>query len=424
MTKRFLLALGLALGSLLAAAQNVSYALPDAGTYDCGGAALSARSAPSATGGWGVVFGVQPNSSLYGNLVLSADGKYRLSNGGGGSYSAKPSGEFKFTTGPLAAFHSQFEARNGRFNIFFQPGKLVKDSDPLVCSRASSAAHVTLKNGPNPGLPGTLTLVDDQGKLSDLAVAAGKLTPYPDAAQGAYPYRARNGELLFDLGDEIIIAAGDGKARIRLPPDQEVAPLDSIVRTRYNYVLSPDGQRYAYELRIYPETVTVLRTRGGSLLAKLVGYQTPAFLPDGRLIVAGVDKGNAGLYLTDAQGVHPQRLPINVGFPSMPSASPDGGQIAFVDDVTRTLKRVKLDGSGLNTLALDAGGTVAARGWPVWSPDGRWIAVIADYDNTPFNTELMVVSGDGDLAKTQVLQVPQLNTIHLPDRPLYRLSWW
>ena len=62
-----------------------------------------------------------------------------------------------------------------------------------------------------------------------------------------------------------------------------------------------------------------------------------------------------------------------------------------------------------------------ALGCPVWSPDGRWVAVIAELDGTPYDAELMVAP----VAKgpVQFLADAQMDVIHTDPRSPYCMSW-
>ena len=401
--------------------QTVTYSLPDAGRYACGSSNVSATSSPNIDGTPNITYGVQDIASIFGDLILEAGNTYRLTNGGKGCYTAKPNGEIRFT-GPLQdpKTKTYFNAKDGRFNIYFEFGASAgKSASRLLCSRQSKAAQATVVGDPNPGLPGSLVFYRrdlTQKGYHRLEVASGKLSRLP---QGGYLRQSRNGELIFDnAADEIVIATADGQVRARLTKDIYSS---RTLQVRQHYTLSPNGKRYAYGMRLPDGYAVLVRDRDGTLLAQLPGYQSPEFLPDGRLLLAGIPEVQAGLYLTDAGYTSLRRIDPDLSAPLFPAASPDGRSVAFVQD--GKLYVMGLDGSGLRplSLVLDKDNSGLALGCPVWSSDGRWVAVIAELDGTPYDAELMVAPvGKGPV---QFLADAQLNVIHTDPRPPYCLSW-
>ena len=414
MRRLFGLAFLLAFVCSVVVGQTVSYTLPEPGEYRC--AAFNLSATPNSGGG--VTFGVEQIASASGNLVLLAGNKYRFTNGGGGSYTAKPNGEIRFT-GPLGnpKLRTYFIAKGGAFNIYIESGPTNSPSR-LECTRRSSAARLTLKGDPNPGLPGTIlyySQTDTAHRL--LQVSSGRPQPLPT---GAYMRQSRNGELIFENANgELVITAPDGQVRERLT---EEIHQETLVRVRDDFTLSPDGQRYAYNIRLPNGPAVLVRDRSGRLLANIPGYQSPDFLPDGRLLLAGLPNGPQGVFITDTTYANPRRINANTRTPFTPTASPDGRAVAFVD--AGKLYAMNLDGSGLRPLPLTFAGTERqALGCPVWSPDGKWVAVIADADGAPFNAELMVSPVRGDASKVQVLTDTELNPFRTTVQPLYCLSW-
>jgi WD40 repeat protein len=426
------------LGALIALAvilpvglgQTITYTLPEQGQYRCAAYNISALSEPDLNGSPNINYGVQEIASIYGNLVLEANNRYRLTNGGGGTYTAKPNGEIRFS-GLLSnpKLKTYFNAKNGAFNVYIE--SLNASGKPLSrveCTRRSKAARVILEGGPNPGLPGTIVYYSkSDSAFRQLKVAAGELKALP---AGEYLRQARNGELILEnAANELVIASLDGQVRARLT--EEVRRGGS-TRIRDGYTLSPDGKRYAYNIRLQEGPAVLVRDRNGQLLATIPGFQSPDFLPDGRLLLSGLSSFSAalsglsnppqGVFLTDNTYDNPRRIDPNLSAPLTPAASPDGRFVAFVNN--KKLHVMNLDGTGLRTLPLTLGkSTAEAMFCPVWSPDGKWIAVIAEADNAPYTGELLVSPVNGDAKSVQVLVDAQLNLFQAPDRPMYCLSW-
>ncbi|GAB3665454.1 hypothetical protein GCM10027594_33010 [Hymenobacter agri] len=182
---------------------------------------------------------------------------------------------------------------------------------------------------------------------------------------------------------EVINAAGN---QIRVVFDSKVS--SSILGPR----VSPDGTKIAFTYIGYyfqaPITFgygTVVVDMSGNYVAGIANYFSPSWLPDGRLLLAGdYDSGishsapttpsaKAGLYLATLAGgtITPTRLAgVSTNpTPILPSASPDGSRIAFVQN--NHLWLVNPDGSGLRQLTNASN---SQEGPATWSPDGKYVA--------------------------------------------------
>ena len=122
------------------------------------------------------------------------------------------------------------------------------------------------------------------------------------------------------------------------------------------------------------------------------GVEGASFSPDGTTVVFALLEGaqhlEPGLYLIDADGGTPRRLPVEprrIYFPEQdrsfstglyfPAFSPDGTKIAFFDgfgDSTHSLRVVNVDGSDLHVLIDNIDGYRITD--LVWSPDGKTLA--------------------------------------------------
>jgi Tol biopolymer transport system component len=127
-------------------------------------------------------------------------------------------------------------------------------------------------------------------------------------------------------------------------------------------------------------------------------YSTPAWSPDGRAIAFGSAGGRgAGVSVMNADGSGQRRLTGG----ARPSWSPDGSQIAFVSgrDGNAEIYLMNAEGSGQQKLVAHTLRNAVVDSTPAWSPDGRKIAFVSGRRRTfPFRveaTEISVVNADG-----------------------------
>ncbi len=167
-------------------------------------------------------------------------------------------------------------------------------------------------------------------------------------------------------GKSLVSVSDDGTARV-----WDVDTADDVVVMRGHTgppccaAFSSDGHRVASAgadgtVRIWGPDPVVLS--GGGPAAQL------SWSPDGRRVAAVDQDGNVRVWPTDGR-TDPAVLPARITHESQATFSPDSRRIATADgtDVIRIW-----DETGRSTeLRADAGGLL----FPVWSPDGRWLAV-------------------------------------------------
>lgn len=175
----------------------------------------------------------------------------------------------------------------------------------------------------------------------------------------------RNGGTASDLLGRLFVMNGDGSG---------VTPVDTTLSGVNDVVPSPDGRRMiVLKTAESHDEIYVLRTDSGR--ATHIGSGTaPAWSPDGRSLafmrqdlVGGV--WAVHVYVADADGRRVIRLARGDDF----AWSPDGASLAvklqwrFAD----TIAIVPVGGGSPRVVSRSDGGD----GTPVWSPDGRWIAL-------------------------------------------------
>ena len=96
-----------------------------------------------------------------------------------------------------------------------------------------------------------------------------------------------------------------------------------------------------------------------------------SWTPDGRIVYHSDADGIDNIWITDADGSHPQQLTSNARINQCPAVSPDGRYIVFQSDRTGVphIWRMNVDGGDQRQLSNGPGGAQN----PQYSPDGRWI---------------------------------------------------
>lgn len=160
----------------------------------------------------------------------------------------------------------------------------------------------------------------------------------------------------------------------------------------------------------------VLLLVGGLLAAVLRGRSTPnqssAFVPaaapatPGEIAFVSNRDGTYHIYTIEADGSHLRRLTSSNQQDYAPVWSPDGQKIAFLQTSyvfdhpapiappPHYVYVINADGSGLRDLTPFSGSQFF--GPPVWSPDGRWLALSCARDHTDeTGGQLCILAGDG-----------------------------
>lgn len=146
---------------------------------------------------------------------------------------------------------------------------------------------------------------------------------------------------------------------------------------------SPDARIVYYDVITPPNNLRLARldlrsTTVDTLDAGCVNLEEPAVAPDGtRLAAAGqcVDRDQRwGIYLLGLENAEPRRLTDTTRSYSSPAWSPDGTQLVFNAGGGAEVERTMVVG--------DTAGHVRSLGKAgfqlAWSPDGEWIAFIAE----------------------------------------------
>jgi dipeptidyl aminopeptidase/acylaminoacyl peptidase len=192
-------------------------------------------------------------------------------------------------------------------------------------------------------------------------------------------------EIALSADGNLYVVDVDGKTMQRIP-DGGVFVQDP--------AWSPDGSWIAFSLdRLQPADeagVYLVRPDGSDLtkLTGLAGASSPEWSPDGtRIVFAAFD----GLHVAARDGSDMRQLVAAESHEDLeaPSWSPDGTRIAYVNGGVWT---VALDGTRKFLLY----GSQAVSGGPVWSPDGRYIAISFDAQDAG----IIIMKRDGTILHT------------------------
>ena len=248
--------------------------------------------------------------------------------------------------------------------------------------------------------------MDRRHRLAHLILATGvalSLIPLIAVvdAQGQIAFVSRR-----DGNPEIYVMAADGKNQRRLTNNRADDWFPS---------WSPDGRRIAFisERDGHPDRnpgwftseIYVMDADGGNL-QNLTNHpsddRSPSWSPDGKRIVFESDRdGNPDIYVMDADGGNQQRLTENRNNDGDPSWSPDGERIVFsaqreghVENkfgITDEIYVMDADGGNQQRLTDNRN-----NDWdPVWSPDGKRIAFMADRKGDFVKFDIYVMDADG-----------------------------
>jgi len=157
--------------------------------------------------------------------------------------------------------------------------------------------------------------------------------------------------------------------------------------------LSPDGKKVAFV--VHGEVFAASAKDGGD--AARVSRTTAAesdvaWAPDSRRVAYVSDRDGAPhLFLYDF-GAGAETLLTSGGTDEAPRFSPDGKTLAFVRN-QRELRLLDLETKAERLLAEGTFGDALGAEQPVWSPDGRWLAILSEGEKGFTNVGLVPAAG-------------------------------
>jgi WD40-like Beta Propeller Repeat len=350
---------------------------PDAGKYSCLTTQLS--NAPNAPLG-SVIF----IPAAFGNIILDGKGNYKLPTlKNSGSYKFdKTTSKLTFTTGDLTALKASRPGfDNGRYRFI-----LTYQTISYECSHQPDGNNpVGTDNKPRPpgilnkGLKGSLIVSTANrylgfvGSVYTVDLATGKSNPV--FADGVGVQNIKGEILHFDKQSRLKLTDKTGNITIKQLTERTSANFDD-----FYPAISASGEYYALsapntnESGIFAGMATsgtklIIYNRNGKKVADFSGYTHAAWRPNGGLIVAGDNDSARGLFIIDANLKTVKKLVDGFETAQFPAVSPDDKTVAFVKN--GEIWTIGINGTNPKVAIL--GGKA---GFPVWSPDGKYIAAL------------------------------------------------
>jgi TolB protein len=241
---------------------------------------------------------------------------------------------------------------------------------------------------PTPNLLATLAAItpsqSDPTSPAPAATAVAPTSPvFADGLSGKIAFTCQVFKV--QSSDQICIMNANGSGYRRLTTEDGI---------RHFYPsLAPDGQSVVYvafrETNVYEIYEISLDGQVTRLTDRLGVLTAPEISPDNLAIVFtrwNPENDTHSIWLVDRDGSHPRKV-IDLGWD--PTWSPDGTQILFASnrDGPNQLYAVNLDGSGLRQVS----DLPALRGRSDWSTLGQ----VVTYSGEPWKRELYLMNADG-----------------------------
>jgi eukaryotic-like serine/threonine-protein kinase len=207
----------------------------------------------------------------------------------------------------------------------------------------------------------------------------------------------------FAIGWWFTVSSGGGS---QFPADYRLDRLTSDIGLTYQPALSPDGRLVAYasdragkdNLDIWIKTVAGGEPR--QLTTHPAGDREPAFSLDGSRIAFRSDRDGGGIYVMSTLG---GELQVVAAEGRRPRFSPDGQWIAYWVGERQMLDGQVFVVSSSGGAPTRVGSILTSAGYPVWSPDGEQLLVLAKEESANALDWWIIPLDAGDPIKTNVM---------------------
>ena len=176
--------------------------------------------------------------------------------------------------------------------------------------------------------------------------------------------------------------------------------------------LSPDGRKIAFVTRGEIFAASAKEHGDATRVTTTAELESqPAWAPDSRrLVYASSRRGGQQIYLYDFTTSTETALTTGTATDISPVFSPDGTRLAFLRN-RRELRVMDVASAQDRVVATATFADTISSPRPVWSPDGRWIALFAIGAKAFTNVELASADGNGPLRPVSFLANVFANSI-------------
>jgi len=216
----------------------------------------------------------------------------------------------------------------------------------------------------------------------------GKETNAYKVVTGKFPYAHKNGDIVFRQGCGLSVVNPEGfsKSIVDCPVNKE---------SSYEYKnpqLSPLGLFVAVEYHKLrdPMMVIVFDIKGNEM-ARHKDFFSPTWLPNGRLLISS-SANRYGLFITDKSFKSISQIDNNKlqAYAYNLDVSPSGKRVVF--EYNQQIWIMNMDGTKLKRLLR---GSKRLR-YPVWSPDGKYIAYLRQDSRECYDEAIYFFEVDGE----------------------------
>ncbi len=184
--------------------------------------------------------------------------------------------------------------------------------------------------------------------------------------------------------------------RLKGTPATPVSERQRVTNGFSDLALSPDGRKVAFVARGILFAASAKDAGDATRVTTVPGIVSqPVWTPDSRRVAyVAAREGAQRIYLYDFVSTQETTLTRGAGVDLSPVFSPDGSQMAFLRD-RRELRVLTIATATERVLATGPFGDALSAPGPIWSPDEKWIAILAIGAKSFTNVSLVPTGAPG-----------------------------